>query len=183
MKDIGLPANRAPGMLGTYQLQMNVTYQNLHNSSVLFDLYIVTVSEGCITIEDNRAITQLGVLSQNDVLDSLGAPEVSYNQLMKFSGASFWSNLKNFFGDVARGIKSSYETVAPIVKEAIPIVQGVKTLLGHGRSGGARRIGRPRKIKKSVRIKASKKMRKHRAKRGGILVGGAMIDRSDFGHY
>lgn len=139
-KDIMLDANECPGLLGTYQLQLNVTVQNLNQTqSVNYDLYIITISEGALTIEDNRSITQIGVMSQNDVLRSLDAPMVDYNQLMKISGGSFWSNVKNFFLDAGKGIKKAYDTVAPIVKDVLPVVRDAKAMLGFGAySGGGR---------------------------------------------
>jgi hypothetical protein len=136
-KDVCLDANECPGLLGTYQLQLQVTFTNPNASTnINYDLYIITVSEGCITIEDNRSITQIGVMSQNDVINSLNAPMVDYNHLMKMRGASFWSNVKDFFVDAGKGIKKAYDVVSPYVGPAISAINTGRKLLGYGRSGG-----------------------------------------------
>lgn len=142
-RDICLQANEAAGMLGTYQLQVNANVSNLNSSEALnMDFYIVTVSEGSFTIQDNRAIANIGCISQRDVLNSLQAPMVDYNSVLSMRGASFWSNVKDFFSDVGRGIKKAYDTVAPVVKEALPYAMQAKKLLGYGAySGGARSGG------------------------------------------
>lgn len=136
-KDICLESNECPGLLGTYQLQINVTFTNPNASSAVnYDLYIITVSEGCLTIEDNRAVTQIGVMSQNDVVNSLNAPFVDYNHLMKMRGASFWGNVKDFFSDAARGVKKAYDVVSPYVIPAVKTALELKKLAGMGLSGG-----------------------------------------------
>lgn len=136
-KDICLESNECPGLLGTYQLQLNVTFTNPNASSAInYDLYIITVSEGCLTIEDNRAITQIGVMSQSDVVNSLNNPFVDYNHLMKMRGASFWGNVKDFFSDAARGVKKAYDVVSPYVIPAVTTALKLKSLAGMGLSGG-----------------------------------------------
>lgn len=136
-KDICLESNEAPGMLGTYQLQMSVTFTNPNASSAInYDLYIVTVSEGALTIQDNRAITQIGCFSQNDVINSLNAPFVDYNHLMKMRGASFWGNVKDFFSDVGKGVKHAYDTVSPYVIPAVKTALELKNMAGLGAISG-----------------------------------------------
>lgn len=135
-KDICLEPNECPGMLGTYQLQINCSVTNLASSAINLDLYVITVSEGTLTLEDNRAITQIGVVSQSDVLNSVNAPMIPYEQLVDQRGASFWSSIKDFFGDVGRGVKKAYDTVAPIVREVAPYVGPARALLGVGANSG-----------------------------------------------
>lgn len=136
-KDICLDADEAPGKLGTYQLQLNATVRNINQSETInFDLYIITVSEGTLWLENNRCVTQVGVISSGDIVNIKNAPMVDYNEVNNFSGASFWSNIKSFFSDVGRGVKKAYDTVAPVIKDAMPIIQGIKTLTGHGMMGG-----------------------------------------------
>lgn len=75
---------------------------------------------------------------------------VDYNSVLSMRGASFWSNVKDFFSDVGHGIKKAYDTVAPVVKEVLPYAMAAKKMLGYGAySGGAK--------KRVVRRKASKK--------------------------
>ena len=136
-KDISVEPNEVPGILGTYQLQLSATVQNLNqDNSVNYDFYVITVSEGVITIENNRSITQIGVVSAEDVLHSLNAPMIDYNEVMHMRGASFWGNIKDFFVKAYHGAKDVYDKVSPYV---VPVVKGVleaKKLLGYGAHSG-----------------------------------------------
>jgi len=169
--DIALLPDECPGMLGTYQLQLQANVTNLSAATINFDLYVITVSEGVFTITDNRAVSQIGVVSKMDVVNSNNAPMVDYNELQKVYGGNFWDSVKGFFGDVGRGIKKGYDYVAPIVKEVLPYVKDAKALLGMGASSGGRKKG-------GVPSGGRKK------RRGGVLLGaglkgGAMVDRDD----
>ncbi len=179
-RDIALEPNECAGMLGTYQLQMNVGITNLNQSqAVNFDLYVVTVSEGSFTIEDNRAIANIGVVSQSDVLNSVNAPMIDYNDAIMMRGGSFWDNVKGFFGDVGRGIKKAYDTVAPVVEKVLPYAMQAKKLLGYGAMSG----GRMRKAKKSKKAtKKRKGTKKGRGLSGGVVYGGELIDRDQMSH-
>lgn len=65
-RDICLQANECPGMLGTYQLQVNANVSNLNSSEVLnMDFYIVTVSEGSFTIQDKLMSLLVAILIEN----------------------------------------------------------------------------------------------------------------------
>ena len=140
-KDICLDADEAPGLMGNYNIQFNATVTNLNPSeTIAFELYAIAVSEGAITIGDNRAITQIGLMSREDVLSSINAPMVDYQKNECYRGAGFFSDVGNWFKNAAIDTynfgKSAYNTVAPIVKEVLPYVKEAKSLLGMGISGG-----------------------------------------------
>lgn len=179
-RDIALEPNECAGMLGTYQLQINANITNLNQSNAVnFDFYVVTVSEGSFTIEDNRAIANIGVVSQSDVLNSVNAPMIDYNDAVMMRGGSFWDNVKGFFGDVGRGIKKAYDTVAPVVEKVLPYAMQAKKLLGYGAMSG----GRMRKAKKSKKAtKKRKGTKKGRGLSGGVVYGGELIDRDQMSH-
>lgn len=118
--DIGLRDTEAPGMLGTYQLQINVNCTNCNQLATLPipagmnslgealrpTLYIVVVSEGIFTIENNRSIAQIGVISKDDILNSQQQAGINYNMVMAMQGAGdFFGKLKRISKDVVRGIK------------------------------------------------------------------------------
>jgi hypothetical protein len=118
--DIGLRDTEAPGMLGTYQLQINVNCTNTNQlstlpippgmnslgESLIPSLYIVIISEGIFTIENNRSIAQIGVISKEDILNSQQMPHINYNTVMAMQGSGdFFGKLKRISKDVLRGIK------------------------------------------------------------------------------
>ncbi len=150
---------------------MTVTGKNLNvgsqnglvapfNAALNLVLYIVTISEGCLTIEDNRSVTQIGVMSQNDVLNSLNAPLVDFNEVKKFAGASFWSNVKDFFSDVGHGVKKAYDTIAPIARVVAPII---RPLLGVGAySGGVPSGGMTRRMLGGAKNSYAKFLKEHK---------------------
>lgn len=156
--DIGLLDVESPGLDGTYQLQIDVTFKNFNQTNDLIcDFYIVTISEGVFTIQDNRSISQIGVISRQDILDSQTSPQVDYYDVRRVQG------LGDFFGavgDVGRfgrnileGIKKYApkalrfvkEDILPIAKEVIKLLP----MLGMGGEGG----------------------------NGGVVVGGELMNR------
>jgi hypothetical protein len=115
-KDIGLGELEAPGLLGQYQLQMNVTLYNVRPVPITsVTLWILVVSEGSMTILDGRAVTQVGVISKEDVLDAKKAPMVDYNAIERVYGGNFFSGLKAV-GSKALGAFKHY---LPHIKQAL----------------------------------------------------------------
>lgn len=155
-QDIGLQNDEAPGLLGTYQLQFQVGLTNINQSNAVSAmLYCVIISEGTFTIENNRAITQIGVISKQDVLNTFDprTPIIDYTVVRKvFGGANAWQNFKSFLG-------KAYD----VLKKALPYIdtgrQVVKAITGVG-EGGAMRRRKPVKQRR----------------RGGVLIGGSHDD-------
>lgn len=124
--DIGLSDTESPGMLGTYQLQMDVTVKNVNQTaSVTPCLYIVIVSEGTFSIENNRSISMIGVISKQDVLNakSMDCMCVNYEMTQDVNGGDFLSGLKKFGSDVWSGLKSAVGTAYKYGKQAWPYIR------------------------------------------------------------
>jgi hypothetical protein len=124
-EDIGLNENEAPGLLGTYQLQINMTIRN--QSTVARDLVfmVVVVSQGIITIGENRSVTQIGVITQDQILNSASFPQASYTELQSIYGGNIWDSVKKFFSNVKTGIREAApiaKTLWSAAKVAAPIV-------------------------------------------------------------
>jgi hypothetical protein len=113
-KDIGLDPLTAPGCTGTFQFQCNVNVTNVSGATINTDLYIVPMSAGSFTIEQNRSIAQIGILSKRDVLDAQSSQLVEYNSISQHAwGGGIFDSIKSFFksaagkvGDVARRVGS-----------------------------------------------------------------------------
>lgn len=127
--DIALRPDEAPGLNGTYQLQMEVTVTNRSDSSISPALYVVIVNEGVFTIENNSAYSQIGVVSRTDALEVQEQEGINYGDLKYMAGASIF---KNFGRKLKNTIKKIREQGLPVAKEIIktakdvaPIIKGI----------------------------------------------------------
>jgi hypothetical protein len=100
--DIGLSDIDAPGVgNSSYNLQVQCQVRNCDPSgahdAVNVSLYVLVVSEGVFNImESGAAVTQLSILTQQDVLNARNSPFVDYNDVQDVNGGNFYSGLKNF---------------------------------------------------------------------------------------
>jgi hypothetical protein len=116
-KQIGLTSTQSPGLLGTYQLQININVTNVNQSQAINAVfYIVTISEGTFTITNNRAITEIGVMTKKDILDAREAPYMDYDMIKNVYGGDFLDDISRFGNTVWSGIKG----VVSDIGEAIP---------------------------------------------------------------
>lgn len=122
-KDIQLGDLEAPGKLMTSQLQIDVRAKNTSSESRSYALYIIVVSEGTFTIVDNRCITQIGVVSEQDIFEA-----------SKSKDFQPYSHVENIYGgDFFQGLKKVIKEAAPIV---MPVVmEGAKYALQKGLGG------------------------------------------------
>lgn len=96
--DIGLGSELAPGALGQFQINVDITARNLSERTINPTFYMVAVLEGTFTIIGRgQAMREIGVLSQQDVLASQSKPEYSYADVEAVQGGDFMSGLKSFF--------------------------------------------------------------------------------------
>lgn len=101
-KDIGLDSTEAPGQLGTFQLQLQVSVTNNFTQSftaLQSTLYVAVVSEGTFLITQNRSVAQIGVISKTDVITSRQQSSVDYSTVEKVQGSGdFYSSLRSMKG-------------------------------------------------------------------------------------
>jgi len=132
-KDLGLPDDQCPGLLGTYQLQMNVTVTNTNQiNSVTPTLYVVVVNEGTFTITHNSSATQIGVMSKQDIMDARQMRGVDYNVIKKVYGGDWLDDISRFGSMLWSGIKTVANDVADFVPKALNVGTKVAPLLGLG---------------------------------------------------
>lgn len=196
--DIALAPEEAPGMLGTYQIQMDVGVTNVNESlAITPTLYVIVISEGTFTIRNNNCISQVGVISRREVLASQQNQSlyVDYNDIVDAYGGNFWSGVKHFGERIYKGIRKAYKKVAPYVKKAAPYVKrGVKIaekllpLLGLGEYGGVVTPGGAlvgdgykrkykRKYKKRGRKRKPGRPKKRKVNYGGQYLSTAQLKR------
>lgn len=130
--DIGLSSEQAPGINGTFQLQMEVTVTNRSSSAIMPTLYVCIVNEGVFTIQNNSAYSQIGVISQNDVLECKEMPGINYGDLKYMAGASIFKNfkrkLKNTLKLIAKHAPTFLERGTKFAKQAAPIVKQISEI-------------------------------------------------------
>jgi len=122
-EEIGLSDTEAPGLLGTYQLQLEVDVVNTNQTqNVTPTLYIVVVSEGTFTIENNRSVSQIGVISKMDILEAKqhGSPFIDYHDIMEVNGGNFMSGVARFGKDIWNKIKPYVRSAVKLGKKVYP---------------------------------------------------------------
>ncbi len=141
-KDFGLESTLADGSLGQFNFQisqMNITNQNQYDT-IPYDLYIIAVYDGIMTLSNNSGTTQIGVHNKMDVLNAPDS-DLSYNELTSvYGGGSFFSTL----GDIAkRGVgflrdsKLISHGLSAIPNPTAQAVGSVARTLGFGEDAGA----------------------------------------------
>jgi hypothetical protein len=159
-KDIGLPPTLASGVGGQFSLQVTVGFTNPAGNpagAITYAFYILAIREGVFTLQQNRSIPQLNVLTPDNVLKSDGTPPISMPQRRAVSTM--------YGGDVHGMLKAAGHR-----------------LLGQGSSGGSV-LGRARAVLGALRGVRRHKRRSHgRRGRGldtGVMRGGALAPVDD----
>ena len=93
--------DEATGLSIQKQFQVTAKVTNLTNTPAIFDLFVVACLDGLLTIEDNRAIAQISIVSKNDILTAKNAQEFAeYVKPRSFYGGSVLKSL----GKVAKTV-------------------------------------------------------------------------------
>lgn len=171
--DIGLSDTEAPGLLGTYQLQLEVDVTNCNTINLVTPtLYIVTISDGTFTIENNRSISQIGVISKMDILNARQneSPYIDYDQAHStYTGGAhgnFYSGkLEQLWKFIKPPLAKLYrlgKKIAPYAQAAYGVAKSVAPIVGPMLMG----LGKKGHAKTATH-------RRHR--RGGAYVGGGSL--------
>lgn len=88
--DIGLDYDEAPGKLGQYSLQVQVTAKNVSSRNIIPTLWMIIVSEGTFTIQNlGSASVNVGVISSEDIINAEPQPGVTYSDVVGHMGGGF----------------------------------------------------------------------------------------------
>jgi hypothetical protein len=114
--DIALYEDEAPGLIGTYNLQVQANCTN-RSSAVIgnIDFVMITITPGCFTIYDNAASKRIGVLSKQDILTAQEIAGMDYEQLQQglMSGG-----IK--FKQIARMAYHLGKKASPFIRKLVP---------------------------------------------------------------
>lgn len=129
--DLALPSNLASGCIANSQLQLTISVTNCAPDSRPASVYVAVISEGVMSITKGSMMTQLSVITQEDILTT--RTQKAWEEMPPCSslyGGSFWDKLKSLGKTVLSGV----ETALPLVSQALPLVKG---FVGQGQKGGA----------------------------------------------
>ena len=182
-KDVGLMPNESSGLLARSTLVITANFQNTHANDVIASMYILTIEEGTFSIMDGHSQKSVGILTEKDITDAKNAEEIPYRDARNVYGSGFFDDVWSGIKKVGNFVK---DEVVPIAKDAYGIY---KTITGKGSAGQgvAQGMSGGRQPRMSSRAKIDSDIAKNSAmqeggrmrRRGGELVGGRMINRSD----
>lgn len=104
--DLALGSNLASGVPANSQLQFTINVTNQSNSSRPVSIYTVVGNEGLMSILENTMMTQVSVLSQEDVLNAREKGEFRDEDLhQSIYGGSFLGRVRNVLKKFSREAK------------------------------------------------------------------------------
>lgn len=140
--NIGLDSLTAPGKLANTQIQLTCQIKNNSAVAKLMTMYIVTVAEGSLCINEGKCFANIGVLSSADILEAQNRPRISYNQVQDVSGSGNYLTGQGDLGqDILHGLKNVHDwfkenKVLSRVLGAFPVTQPFGKLAKHFGYGG-----------------------------------------------
>lgn len=118
--DIPLTAVQSPGTRGNYQISYSINVNSVCATSnpSNYQVYTVAVQEGFMTINDSVIALDVGVLTEQSVLDAPFAPAGTFNAITHMYGGGFW-------GDMWRGVKKGARYVRDIGTKGAKVIGDV----------------------------------------------------------
>ena len=127
-KDLALQPGNAPGVVGNFSLQLNVTVNNQTNVDVNNpQLVVIACNSGFLITENGQSRVATGLVSASEAINAPNAGMDS-KQLQRMVGGGFMSGLANALGKVASH---------PAAKAAAKEVLGCGARAGAGAQAGA----------------------------------------------
>jgi hypothetical protein len=149
-EDIPLAAGEAVGMAGNFNFHAKVTCTNLRAGAVVPTLSMLVVQDGVMSIENNRVVRSVGILSKEDVIRSKDMPATPYRASGSIYGGGFFDDIGRFLKGIARpaieAAKSIVPLIAPEFAPAVGIADQLARSQGLGLVGG-RRMSRAQMLK------------------------------------
>ena len=143
-EDFGLQDGEAAGLSGAFNLQVQLSIECIDPSLAAagsndYELFVIVVNEGQMSIDvagTGSVVTNIGVVSEADVLKAEVKPYLDYNAMAGLVGGDFLNTLKNW-GKKAASVVHTVADLAPKASNALKSVgmgQGGE-LVGSGRGG------------------------------------------------
>jgi hypothetical protein len=146
-RDIPLPEGQSPGQLVSNNFQVTLNYYWPAQYAVTLELEMLVEDEGLFTIYQNTAVAQIGILSQNAILDA-PLSLAPHGALVPVGGAPGWfKGVRSFVHKVAARLGPAIRKYAestdngPLnryARHAVSAIDLAKSLRGElGRDFGA----------------------------------------------
>jgi len=149
-KDIQLVESfYAPGSLGNFNLQIQMTVQNQTAQTLpSTEICLITMNSGIFVCQRGTCSTYTGILSKSDVLDASAQQPYSKSDVRRMVGGGNWlDTLKSVAGKVAPVFKAGLSMIPNAKANQAADVLGA---LGYGRSGGGTSGGARHKLEGRV---------------------------------
>jgi hypothetical protein len=138
----------APGLLGSFNLQVQLSVTNNSASTFSGEIVIITMNSGVITTQSGQTNVFTGLLNRQDVLDASDQQPIFRGQALRMIGGGWWDNLKSIIGKVlpyamphVKNYLANHENqYANMGAKALGALGYGKT--GAGKSGGKKLIDR-----------------------------------------
>lgn len=159
-EDIPLRANQAVGLRGSYNLRMQVTYNNIKtgNTADAFgegpyvpqtmagvSLQVLVFGVGVMTIAQQNVVRTVGILTNEDVLRSKAQPALPYQNTGDLYGGGWWDDFRNAFLSIARPVSNIATKILPMLApEVSPFMNAFNSVIqdsGPGNTGLVRGTG------------------------------------------
>ncbi len=141
-EDIPLRATQAPGLRGTFNLRLTVTCRNLAAAASTPTLSVVSVAEGVLSIINQNVIRNIGVLTQQDVLNSKQTPGKTYKPSGSVYGGAWYDDVWTWVKRLGRPALEAAKAVVPALYPAaagpLAYLDKAASAVGIGLSGGKR---------------------------------------------
>lgn len=122
VEDLGLNDDQSSGLLDQIQLQVRVDVKNINmTTNIPFQLYIVVINPGVFTIDTSNqsAVSQIGVISKSDIINSALLPVADYHAMKSIYGGDFVSNVR----DAGKKLISFGKSALPYVQKGIDLAK------------------------------------------------------------
>lgn len=134
-KDIELKDDYyAPGSLGNFQLQFNLTVLNNTGAALdtaSYQMMIVVQNSGVFSLERGVSSSYLGILTKSDVLEASRTKAVPYSEAIRQVGGG---KIGDFFHRVTSKLGDAGRAALPVLKDIA--IGALKKQVGMGQSGG-----------------------------------------------
>lgn len=136
---IGLMSSLAVGVQGQFTVQLKVTYKNITDVPVNYEMVFSALLEGDLTVSENSLTSTLGNLTIEEVLDAEESGDVVHERALTVAkGGSFHGSIRHFVNQLARGVQKG----ADVAQSIAPAIGTFDPRLGSLVNQSARSVGR-----------------------------------------
>jgi hypothetical protein len=134
--DVPLRSGQSPGMAGQYEFTLQYTCTNNTNRTITPVLNALFMLEGIMTKQGSIFNTQVGIISERDVLEAYSMPTQNvYKRSNNIYGSGFWDSFKSFAKKLVRPLISAaapFAAANPLASAALGVADQVAKSYGMG---------------------------------------------------